>query len=300
MSGQKSTHVSAAKKKIVADLKELLKNKKTILISSIKNLPGAQFQEIVKKMRGKAIVKVPKKSLILRAIDESGNEELLKIKESIDADIAVLFSDVDSFELAGELLSKKSPAKAKAGQEAPEDIQVDAGPTDLMPGPAISELGSVGLQVEVKDGKLNIRQAKVIVKKGEVISSNAADIMNKLDIKPFSIGFTPLVAFDTKENKFYAEMNIDMEGTLADLKGAFGKALAFAVEIGYTSPDTITFLLGKAESQAKALESLKPAEDKPAKEKASEEGKEKVEKASADVPSKEGKTPSDKTDGEDK
>ncbi|MFC1682433.1 50S ribosomal protein L10, partial [Nanoarchaeota archaeon] len=40
----------------VKELKELIKNKKTVLIASIKSLPGSQFQEIGKKLRGKAIV----------------------------------------------------------------------------------------------------------------------------------------------------------------------------------------------------------------------------------------------------
>jgi len=43
MTGQKSTHVSEEKKKIVADLTDLVKKKKTILIASIKNIPGSQL-----------------------------------------------------------------------------------------------------------------------------------------------------------------------------------------------------------------------------------------------------------------
>ena len=74
MTGKKSAHVSEEKKKIVRELSDLIKNKRTILIASIKNIPGSQFQEIVKKLRGKAIVKVPKKNLIFRAIDDSGKE----------------------------------------------------------------------------------------------------------------------------------------------------------------------------------------------------------------------------------
>ncbi|HDK42670.1 MAG TPA: 50S ribosomal protein L10, partial [Candidatus Pacearchaeota archaeon] len=67
----------------VKEIFDLIKNKKTILIASIKDLPASQFQEIGKKLRGKAIVKVPKKNLIFRAIDESGNEAVKKIKEQI-------------------------------------------------------------------------------------------------------------------------------------------------------------------------------------------------------------------------
>ena len=273
MSPEKSTHVSEVKKNTVRELSELIKNKKTILIASIKGIPASQFQEIGKKLRGKAIIKVPKKNLIFRVLDSSENDVMKKLKEQIKNSVAILFSDLDCFELASELINNKSPAKAKAGQEAPEDIEVPAGPTDLVPGPAISELGALGIQIQIEKGKISIKQAKIIVKKGDKISADAAGIMNKLDIKPFSIGFVPLSAFDIQEGKLYLDIKVDREGTLEELKTAFGKALPFAVEIGYTCKDTITFLISKARMHEKALEKLKPSEEK---EEAREEKKEEV------------------------
>ena len=261
MSRQKLTHVSEEKKEIVKELIELIKNNKTILIASIKNLPSSQFQEIGKKLRGKAIVKVPKKNLIFRAIDES-DESVKKLKEQIKSDIAILFSNIDSFELAGELLRNKSPSKAKAGQEAPKDIEVQEGPTGLVPGPAISELGALGIRIQIDKGKINIKTSKVIVKAGEKISKNVADIMSKLDIKPFSIGFVPVCSFDTQESKLYCDIKVDSEETLKDLKNAFTKALPFAIAIGYTTPETITFMIGKAGMHAKTIKKLKPVEEK--------------------------------------
>jgi len=256
MAGKKSTHVSEEKKNIVTELSDLIKNKKTILIVSIKNIPSSQFQEIVKKLRGKAIVKVPKKNLIFRALDSSGNEAVKKLKEQIKESIAILFSDLDGFELAAELVSNKSPTKAKTGQEAPLDIEISAGPTDLVPGPAISELGALGIKIQIEKGKITIKEPRVIVKKGEKISSGAADIMNKLDIKPFSVGFIPLSAFDTREGKLYLEIKVDREETIRELKTAFGKTLPFAVEIGYPTKDTISFLIGRAGREGKIIESL--------------------------------------------
>lgn len=244
------------KLKAVEELSELAKEKKTIMIASIKNIPASQFQEIGKKLRGKAIIKVPKKNLIFRAIDASDGEELKKLKENIHEDVAILFSDLDAYELAGELVANKTRAKAKPGQEAPEDIVVEAGGTDLLPGPALSELGAVGLKVAVEQGKIAIKESHVIAKKGEKISASAADVMSKLDMKPFTIGFVPLVAFDTQEKKLYTEIKIDREATIEELKTAFGKALPFAVEIGYANPDTIKFLLSKAGGHEKALSGL--------------------------------------------
>ena len=119
------TQVADWKIKTVEELKTLLSENKTLLIASIKDLPGSQFQEISKKLRGTAVVKVPKKNLIFRAIDSLEREDLKQIKEGFQNSVALLFSNLDAFDLAADLLKNKSPAKAKPGQEAPEDIEAD-------------------------------------------------------------------------------------------------------------------------------------------------------------------------------
>ena len=253
---KRTTEIPEKKISAVKELVQLLKNKRTLIIASVKNLPTSQFQEISKKMRGKAIVKVVKKNLVLRALDESGNEEMKKIKPHIQDSTALLFSDLDSFELAAELIEGKSPIKAKAGQEAPKDIEVEAGPTDLVPGPAISELGALGIQIQIDKGKIAIKENKIIVKKGEKISENAVALMNKLDIKPFMIGITPVAAFDTKEEKLYENISIDREGTLLSLKKIYSRALAFAVNIEHYSSDTIKLIIQKAGRQRTGFEKI--------------------------------------------
>lgn len=257
------THVSEVKKETVKELSDLIKKKRTILVASIKNIPASQFQEITKKLRGKAIVRVPKKNLIFRALDNSGEETVKKIKEKIQDSVAILFSDMDCFELSAELIKNKSPSKAKAGQEAPDDIEIPAGPTDLVPGPAISELGAVGIQILIDKGKISIKEAKIVAKKGEKISSAVADVMNKLDIKPFSIGLIPLVGYDSNEKKLYSDIKIDREETLKELKTAFGKALPFAVQIGYICKDTISFLIQKAGRHEMAINKLADVQGNP-------------------------------------
>ncbi|MEK6817725.1 MAG: 50S ribosomal protein L10, partial [Nanoarchaeota archaeon] len=211
---KKPKKISEVKLKAVKEFENLVKNKRTILISSIKNIPASQVQEISKKLRGKAVVKVPKKNLIFMGLDFSKDKEIEKLKENIKENFAILFSDLDSFELAGELIKNQSPAKAKTGQIADKDLEIPEGPTELMPGPAVSELSALGIKIQIEKGKITIKEPKIIVKKGEKISQGAAEILNKLDIKPFKVGFIPICSFDTKEKIFYSEIKIDKEGTI--------------------------------------------------------------------------------------
>ncbi|MFH1585869.1 MAG: 50S ribosomal protein L10 [archaeon] len=258
-------HVSDRKMKQVSELEGLIKEKNTVLLVSIKGIPASQYQELVKRFRSKAVVKVPKKSIISRALDSSDKEGLKELRDKVGDSTAILFSDDDAFDISVELLEKKTSVRAKAGQIAPEDIVVDAGPTELMPGPAITELGALGIKIQIDKGKISIKESKTILRKGEKISSAAADVMGKLDIKPFSIGFVPIAAFDSKENKVYFDINVDKESILSELKNFFGMALPFAVDIGYVCGDTIKFILSKAVAYGNALGKLaeQPKEETP-------------------------------------
>ena len=243
MVGKKETHVSEFKKQKVKELAEQMK-RKTIMIISIKGLPSAQFQDIKKKMRERAKIMVAKKSTVNFALDHCGIKELHELVKYVDDSTAILFSDSDAFEISGILSKEKSPAKAKAGQIAPHDIEVKAGPTELLPGPDISALSSVGLAPKVEEGKIAIMQDKVLVKEGKEINDAQASIMAKLDIIPFEVGVEPVAAY--MGGKVYTNIKIDKEGMIVELESAYGRALPFAVEIGYVSPDTLDFMLAKA------------------------------------------------------
>jgi large subunit ribosomal protein L10 len=268
------------KVKQINELVEKIGKSRTLLVASIKNLPGSQFHKIKKSLREKAEVGVYKKTAVLRAIDDIDKGAIKNLKKKIGSDVAILFSDIDPFELSGLLSDNVSAAKAKMGDIAPEDIVIEPGPTELIPGPAISELGAVGLKVAVENGKLSIKKKHTLVKKGEEINSKVSDVMGKLDILPMKVGFEPIAAYDSTEDKVFEDIKIDKEGTLERLREMISKGLGFAVNVGYFTKETIRYFISKAGAEERALTKL---ESKKEGEKLDEEckngeQKEKIEK----------------------
>lgn len=251
--------VSEKKLETVKKLVELMKNNNTMIIASIKNLPSRQFQNIRKKLRGKAEVNVVKKNIMLKSLESSGIQSLEKMKDYVCEDSAVLFSKEDAFELAGILSENKNALRAKPGQITPEDIAVEEGPTDLTPGPAISELGALGIKIAVEEGKIAIKERKVIAKSGDKISDSAASLMAQLEILPFKIGLEPIAIENIKTGKIYTNVKIDKEKTIADLKVSAAKSLGFAQKIAYYCKETIGYFLAKAGAEEKTLEKHAPA-----------------------------------------
>ncbi|MBU3924068.1 MAG: 50S ribosomal protein L10 [Nanoarchaeota archaeon] len=240
-----TTHVSEKKVAKVKELAGLMKSK-TVMVISIKSLPSAQFQDIKKKLRGRAKVQVVKKSLINFALDHSGVKELHGLVQYVDDSSAMLFSDEDAFVISGILAREKSPAKAKAGQIAPFDIEVKAGPTDLIPGPDISALSAVGLMPKVENGKIAVLKDKVIARAGVVLTEALASIMAKLNIIPFEVGIDPVAAFDGDEKKVYADIKIDVEAMVAGLEYDYSRAFAFAVDLEIMNEQTLDMILCRA------------------------------------------------------
>lgn len=240
---------------LVKNLADAIDKHQTLMFASIKGLPSRQFQKIKKELSKNTQVFIVKKNMLNKAIDKSKKNNK-GLKDYVKEDMAVLISEMDVFELATKLSEGKSPVKAKVGQIANEDIIVEPGPTELVAGPVVSELGALGIKIEIKGGKIEIKDLKTIVKKDQSISEGACSIMSKLNILPFSVGFVPLVAYDSKSEKIYTSLIIDKPGTLKSLKELYSKALAFAVSREYICKESLKFLLLRAVSHEKALNSL--------------------------------------------
>jgi len=269
--------IPSAKLEEIEEIKEKIGKFRTVLLASCKGLPGLQYHAIKKGLRGKAEVKMAKKTLFSRAIDGTGKGNIKDLKKEIVADITLFFSDLDPFALSGLLSDNQSPSKARAGDVAPEDIEIEAGPTELVPGPAISELGAVGLKVSVKNGKLEIMKGAIVAKEGEEINASVASVLAKLNIAPMKVGFLPLAAYDSEDDKVYVGIRINKEETLEELRTLVGKALGFATSVEYSAKETMSYFIAKAFAEEKALANLSSEEKK------KEAGEEKKEDSSEET-----------------
>lgn len=248
--------VPEVKVKIVKDLAKRMKQAKTILLASCKGLPSAQFHDLKKKMRGTAEIVFFKKNAVERAIDATEKGALQQLKTHLGSDFVIFLSEQDAFQLSAILSESQVSTKAKAGDIAPEDIEIQPGPTDLPPGPAISELSGVGLKVAVKEGKLEVIKGAIVAKKGEPIKDNVASVLAKLGISPMKVGFIPIAAYDSQADTVYGDIKIDKAGTIEALQEAIVKSQGFAVNIKYLTPETVKYFISIAAMEEKAIARL--------------------------------------------
>lgn len=254
----RTKEIPEKKKKELAKIIELMKKNTTIMVVSIQNISSPQFQKIKRSLKEQAAIKVVKKTFMLRAIEEvkKTKKNIEELNKWFERGFAIIFSDADPFELASILAENKSPAKARAGQIAPQDIAIEAGLTDLPAGPIISELSKLKIKAGIEAGKIKIKESSVLVKEGEKINEDAAFILAKLDITPFSIGLEPLAVYDSKQDKIYVKIKIDKEGMIKNIKIISLEAFNLALNINYLTKETISFLITKANQEANIILNL--------------------------------------------
>jgi large subunit ribosomal protein L10 len=252
---QKVRKVSEKKKKILQNLVDLIKKNNTVMILSIDGIPSAQFQKTKKELKEIADITVVKKKVVEKAIQDliAEKKNIEQLKDSLEKPFAILFSNKDAFEIAAMLNKNKIPSRAKSGQIAPQDIVLEAGPTELVAGPALSELTKLGIKAGVDSGKITIKERKVIAKKGDLITEDIASTLSKLEITPFLLSILPITAYDSKSLNVYQNIQVDPEKVIKELQICSTQALGFAINLGYVTSETIKLLMFKASQEALLL-----------------------------------------------
>ncbi|UCD02906.1 MAG: 50S ribosomal protein L10 [Candidatus Aenigmatarchaeota archaeon] len=245
--------VSAKKKLDLKNLVEEIDKYPVVGLLDMHKLPAKQLHQIKEQLRGRAVIKMVKKRVIMRALEASKKEDISKLEEKIQNQPAMLFSEGNPFELAQLIARSKTKAPAKAGDIAPYEIVVSAGPTSLPPGPAIGELQRAKIKAGVEGDKIVVKEDSVVAKEGDVIDANLADLLSKLDIEPMEISLNLLAIWD--EGMVFGKdiLFIPKEHYIGQLQSGYASAFNLAINIGHLTKDTVPGLLVKAHQEAKAL-----------------------------------------------
>ncbi len=248
-------HLPEWKTKKIDEIASKMKDNKTIGIVNVKGLPAREFHSLRSKLRDKMHIEVVKKTVLLFAIEKVKSElkNINELEKFLSGMPALVLSNIDAFKLSKMFSENKAPAFAKPGQIAPEDIVIKAGPTPFAPGPMLSELKSKGLKVKIEAGKISIQEDAVVVRKGEPISADVADLLIKLSIKPMEIGLEFSGAWKGGYTFGKDVLSFNAEEYMASLKRAASDAFKLSIGLPYPTKDNISLLVSKAYNEAKAL-----------------------------------------------
>jgi large subunit ribosomal protein L10 len=231
-------------------IKKLAESHRVIGVLNMHKLPARQLQQIRDNLRGRATIKMAKKSLIKRSVDKKIIHEKMEGKK---LEPALLFSNENPFSLYRILKENRTPASAKPGDVTTKDIIVTQGPTPLPPGPAISTLQKVGIKASVQGGKIAVMQDKIVCKAGGTISEDIASVLNLLKIEPMEIGLDLIAACE--DGLLYNKdvLDVDQDQYIKDIQMAIRQAVNLSVNTGYLTKLTAPMAAQKAFLEALTL-----------------------------------------------
>ena len=312
MTPQLTEKIPEWKRDEIDEFESLIEEHDAVGVVNVEGIASKQFQELRRNLHGSAVVRVGRNTLMRRALEEKGLENLL---DYVEGQTGLLLTNENPFTLYQKIEEGKSSAPISAGQEATDEVVVPEGDTGFDPGPMVGDLQQAGISARIEEGSIKVVEDSVVLEPGEEATPEIEEALSKLDIEPLEVGLD-LRALSEKGEDAVLEpetLDIDMEAYRTDLEsaaaGAFNlgvnagvvnettrepllskaytDALAVGIEAGVYEPEVLDNLLAEADSDVRALaaqldddalpEELQGVEAEPEPEPASEESEEEAE-----------------------
>jgi len=246
-----SKQVVVQKAAQVEEIKKLLDEHNALGVANLQKVRAAQLQEMKKKLKDIANVRVIKNTLMRRAVADCKDKPgLEKLEPLLSGSNIFLFTDLNPFKLSLLLERGRVKTTAKAGDMAAIDVIVPAGNTGQPPGPVISQLNSVGLPTRIEAGSVWINKDTMVAKKGDVIDARLASVLSKLGIKPVEVGLILKVVYENGFLIMDDQLHIDLDDFRKSLIEASSNALNLSVNAGYLTLDNASLMLQTARREA--------------------------------------------------
>lgn len=111
-------------------------------------------------------------------------ESLKSLVKEIQGNVGIIFSDEDYSSIKEKIERQVLRVAAKVGAESPSDVFIPPGPTNIDVG-KVQVFQKLNVATKAVRNMLEIQKEVHVLKKGEKVSSNAAELCRLMDIKPF-------------------------------------------------------------------------------------------------------------------
>jgi len=247
----KNKHIPQWKLDEVDHLVDLFKKNKVVVVIEVAHINDKQIQDVRKKLRGKAVFRMSKKSLQIRAIEkfkkESKKPNLDDLTHNIAAQTSFAFTNMDPFELKRIFEENKWMVPAKPDEVTPVDIWVLEGDTGLPTGQVISELNmTLRLPTRIQNDTIWIREDTQSHSAGDFVSIKQAAVLKKLGVTPIESIIKIHFAWNDGEIIPADVLYMDTEAFQQDVMSCYYTAQKVALELGIIDTETIEPLVQKA------------------------------------------------------
>jgi large subunit ribosomal protein L10 len=247
------TKVSEQKTAVVKNTVELLKKYDVIAAADLNKVQAGMLMDLRKSFRGQMEIKAVKNTLMRISMEKAQKPGTPEFIKAIAGQNMFLFTNGNPFKLAMSLEKGKVDSFAKAGDKALKQLVIPAGNTGISPGPMISKFGGLGIKTRIEAGNIWVVADTPIAEKGDTITADMADLLQRLGIKAAQSGLGLKVVYEKGSLIQGSDLVINLADYRKMLSEAVGGAMAVALKGAYVTPSTAPTLLSMAQQQAKSV-----------------------------------------------
>jgi len=247
-----------AKKQIYFDkLVDLCVNTPKALIVCVDHVASKQMQDIRMDLRGKAVVLMGKNTMIRKAL-AMGHEAhpdagLDTLRSVMKGNIGFIFAtNCELDDIRASLDKFVLDAAAKAGQTANTNWDIPAGPTGIDPS-GTSFFQTLNIATKIVKGQIELISNFRILTEGEKVTASAAQLLTKLDIRPFFYKMEVDMVFQNGGVFPAAVLDIKDDVLVSKFMAGVNNMAAFSRELGIPTEAGLPHAFGNAFKNVAAL-----------------------------------------------
>lgn len=178
-------------------VRRLFREYNKIFVANVDNVSSSQMHQIRASLRGQAIILMGKNTMVRKAMKEvvAENPKLEAIVPCICGNVGLVFTNGDLKAIRDIMTANRKQSGAKVGLVAQSDIYVPAGNTGIEPNKT-STFQALGISTKVVKGAIEITSDVLLVKTGQKVGASEADLLNMLNLAPFTFGLTVTDVYD--------------------------------------------------------------------------------------------------------
>jgi len=234
----------AKKQLYFSRLIKLLDQYSKILICGADNVGSSQMQKIRKAARGKAELLMGKNTMIRKAIrgHAQNNPRLEALLPHIKGNVGFVFTNDDLSSVKKVLEEQRVAAPAKAGVVCPTDVFIPAQPTGLEP-TQTSFFQALNIPTKINKGQIEIIAEVHLLRPGQKVGASEANLLAKLDIKPFRYGLVVKTVYDNGAIYDPKVLEITDDDILKKFQGAVKNVAAVSLALNQPNITSIPHMI---------------------------------------------------------
>ncbi len=247
------SQVSEQKAAVVEKTVDLLKKYDVIAAAELFKVQSGMLMDLRKSLRGQLEVKTVKNTLMRISMEKAEKPATKEFIKAVEGQNVFLFTNGNPFKLAMNLEKSKVESFAKAGDKALKQLTVSAGNTGISPGPMISKFGGLGIKTRIEAGNIWVIADTVVADKGDEITADMADLLQRLGIKAAQSGLTLKAVYERGTIILGDALVLDVPSYRRQLMEAAGGAFQVALKGGYVTSATMSTLITMALQNARRV-----------------------------------------------